>query len=418
MASELRTIGARELCLDLLRRWCSGRDFADEILHTGLASSSLGGPDRGLVTELFYGMLRHLTRLDRVIDGLVEVRIDHRTRDVLRLGLYQILQLRMPPHAAVNETVALAGRARGLVNAILRRTLREIDDIEADLAEEPLSVRMSHPEFLVKRWIAQHGTANTEALCAWNNVPAEIIVRANTLRTTREFLLEQDPTAKPHPFHLQSLIVERIPSAWLSDGLCYVQDPSTLSACDLLAPQPGESILDACAAPGGKTAYLAALMNNTGRIAACDMGLKRIDRLMENLMRLGVENAQPIHIDWLGEERAPFEKEMFDRILVDAPCSNTGVLRRRVDARWRLEPADFIRMPVTQLALLDALEPFLKPRGSMVFSTCSLEPEENTGVVEKFIAKHPGFRVSEQRQTLPFRDDVDGAFAARLVKPG
>jgi len=198
-------------------------------------------------------------------------------------------------------------------------------------------------------------------------------------------------------------------------GLCYVQDPSTLLACDLLAPQPGEQVLDACAAPGGKTTYLAQLMSNEGRIAACDTSSHRLKRLEENLERLGATCVEVVKCNWL-EPDPPFEPGSFDRILLDAPCSNTGVIRRRVDVRWRLAADDFPRMQEKQFTILRNLVPLLKKGGTIVYSTCSLEPEENEKLTARVTAEIPELRFVESRQTLPYRDEIDGAFAAKFEK--
>jgi 16S rRNA (cytosine967-C5)-methyltransferase len=323
--------------------------------------------------------------------------------------------MRTAPHAAVNETVNLAGRARGLVNALLRRALREKDLLEQRVNQAGLSVAQSHPEFLLERWTRVFGEAATRALCEWNNQPAEVHVRANSLKTTVDELLRMAPDARPSPAHPLAIDVDQLPVDWIERGLCYVQDPSTLMACDLLAPLPGETVLDACAAPGGKTTYLAALMKNQGRIVACDLYESRVARLRENLGRLGVEIAEAIQHDCM-QAHGALDGRQFDRILLDAPCSNTGVIRRRVDVRWRLTDEDFIRMPAQQLALLKRTVTLLKPGGTLVYSTCSLEPEENDLLVEKALQQIPGLRLVEARRTLPFVDRVDGAFAAKLTK--
>jgi 16S rRNA (cytosine967-C5)-methyltransferase len=365
--------------------------------------------------ETFFGVLRNLSRLDFLIAQLRDGQIDPETRAVLRLGLYQIFHMRTPAHAAVNETVELSTRARGLVNAILRRALREQPELEAALAAAPLSVRTSHPEFLIDRWRTTYGDEATERLCAWDNEPAEVYVRANGLKVTVGELLRGTPDAVPSPAHPLMAKVRALPFSWIAHGLCYVQDPSTLVACDLLAPQPGERVLDACAAPGGKTSYLAQLMRNEGRIVACDLYESRVERLRENLQRLGVRNAQILVHDCM-KAGAPLEPDSFDRILVDAPCSNTGVLRRRVDVRWRLTDEDFIRRPAQQLALVRRTATLLRPGGTLVYSTCSLEPEENDRLVEQALAAVPGLRFIESRRTLPFVDAVDGAFAAKFTR--
>jgi 16S rRNA (cytosine967-C5)-methyltransferase len=325
--------------------------------------------------------------------------------------------MRTAAHAAVNESVELGGRARGLINAILRRALREKEELEADLAAADPAIRMSHPEFLIERWVADFGSEATQLLCTWNNEPADVHVRANTLRVTTGELLRSCPRAQPSPIHPLAIKVDHLPPSWIAMGLCYVQDPSTLVSCDLLDPQPGETVLDACAAPGGKTTYLAQLMRDEGQIVACDLYDSRVARLRENLKRLGVTIAKAIRHDCM-QAGAPLMPASFDRILVDAPCSNTGVIRRRVDVRWRLTEEDFIRMPAQQLALLRRTATLLKPGGTLVYSTCSLEPEENDRLVEKAAAEIPGLRFIESRRTLPFVDRIDGAFAAKFVREG
>ena len=408
----------RTACIEALSRWENGQEFADSILHRSLAAARFGTLDRALFTETFYGVIRNKRLLDFIISRLRDGEIDAPTRQVLRLGIYQLVRMRVPHHAVVNETVELAGRARGLVNAILRRCIRDESALLADVEAAPMAVRFSHPDLLVERWSENFGKEKTRTLCEWNNQPAEVFVRANTLKVTRGELLRVS-AAEPLESHSLLLRVRKLPLPWIMDGLCYVQDPSTLAACELLAPQPGERVLDACAAPGGKTSYLAALMQNEGRITACDASEKRLARLRENLARLGVQNTEARRVDWLAESAADvFENESFDRILLDAPCSNTGVIRRRVDVRWRLTRDDFSRMQKTQMALLLAVTPLLKSGGSLVYSTCSLEPEENEKLVALAAREIPSLSFVGSRATLPFRDNADGAFAALFEKHG
>ena len=405
----------RQSCISALLEWENGKYFSDEILHTSLEKEPLDPRDRAFFMEMFFGVLRNLSQLDFVIGRLRDGKVDPETKAILRLGLYQIFHMRTAAHAAVNETVDLAGRSRGLVNAILRRALREKDALEAALVSAGPSVAMSHPEFLLTRWEATYGPEATHQLCAWNNEPAEVHVRANELRISAADLLRTSDEAEPSPFHPLAIKVKHLPPRWIAEGLCYVQDPSTLVACDLLAPQPGETVLDACAAPGGKTTYLAQLMRNEGLLMACDLYASRVARLRENIKRLGVTIAKAIQHDCM-QAGPPLEPASFDRILVDAPCSNTGVLRRRVDVRWRLTEEDFLRMPAQQLALVKRTATLLKSGGTLVYSTCSLESEENDQVVEQALATVPGLRFLESRRTLPFIDGVDGSFAAKFTR--
>lgn len=406
---------ARHACVCALLEWEKGRAYSDEILHSTLDAAPMTPLDRAFFMETFFGVLRNLSRLDFLIGHLRDEDLDTRTRAVLRLGLYQIFHMRTPPHAAVNETVSLGGRARGLINAILRRALREREMLDAELAGAQPSIQTSHPDFLIARWERQFGPAAMRELCAWNNEPAEVHVRANGLKVTVGELLRTAPQAEVSPAHPLAIKVQQLPFTWIMHGLCYVQDPSTLMACELLDPQPGETVLDACAAPGGKTTYLAELMHNHGRIVACDIYESRITRLKENLTRMGVNIAEPIQHDCM-EADGTLSDGTFDRVLVDAPCSNTGVIRRRVDVRWRLTEEDFIRMPPQQLALLKRTVTLLKRGGTLVYSTCSLEPEENEQLVEQALAALPDLSFIESRRTLPFVDRIDGAFAAKFVK--
>jgi 16S rRNA (cytosine967-C5)-methyltransferase len=213
-------------------------------------------------------------------------------------------------------------------------------------------------------------------------------------------------------FHVRSL-----PGEALDHGLCYAQDPVTLLACDLLGARPGERILDACAAPGGKAAVLAEAMGGEGELVACDSVPARIEVLRANLARLGVPCATVVRHDWAaGGETVP--EGTFDRILLDAPCTNSGVLRRRIDARWRLEPSDFTRMAALQETILRALVPLLRPGGVLVYSTCSVDPEENGAVAGKIAGAIPGLELVTEETRLPFRDGTDGAYAARFERAG
>ncbi|MEI8343129.1 MAG: transcription antitermination factor NusB, partial [Verrucomicrobiota bacterium] len=278
----------RSVCILALKRWEEGTVFADDILHEAMATNEFALLDRAFLTEMFYGVLRNLSLLDFLIRELREGSLDDFTRQVLRLGLYQIFQMRIPHHAAVNETVNLAKQARGLVNALLRRSIRENEALHRRIQSAPLAVRVSHPDHLIRRWEKQFGPESAGRLCEWNNTPAEVFVRANGLKVSPGELLKASQDSEPHPAHSRVIKVKYIPYQWIVSGLCYVQDPSTLIACELLAPQPGERVLDACAAPGGKTSYLAQLMENRGEIVACDASKKRLERLDENLTRLGV----------------------------------------------------------------------------------------------------------------------------------
>jgi 16S rRNA (cytosine967-C5)-methyltransferase len=409
---------ARETALAALRLWRTEKGFADSIISGILANADLTLSDRAFALELFYGVLRNLTLLDFWIDCLRISRIESSVRDVLRLGVYQIFLLKTPEHAAVHETVAIAARKqRSIVNAVLRTAIRQRNELFEDANAQLLFVRTSHPQFLVERWQQHFGTEYTEKLCKWNNRPAPIYGRINRIKIDPETFLQWYPDSRALPSNPDFVEFNNLPTAALDSGQCYIQDPSTAMACQLLNPKPEEKILDACAAPGGKTTYLAQLMQNRGLIIACDRDRKRLQILKDNIGRLGTTIVRAIRHDWARDD--PPEEILsiapFDRVLLDAPCTNTGVMRRRIDVRWRLRPEDFSRMSNEQLTIARAVIGLLKPGGTLVYSTCSLEPEENEQVVRRLLAEPPAPGLEAEKESLPFRDGFDGAYAAKIL---
>jgi 16S rRNA (cytosine967-C5)-methyltransferase len=410
---------ARRAALTALRIWGTQKRFADSIIAALLAETEMMAQDRAFAVELFYGVLRNLMLLDFWILDLRPSAVDVDLRDILRLGLYQLFILETSEHAAVYETVELAQeRHRALINGVLRAAARRKEDLRKQANAQPIGIRTSHPNFLVTRWEADFGREAAEALCAWNNRPPPIYARVNRLRIDPESFRQAYPNSRPVSTKPNFVKVDSLPTDALESGHCYIQDPSTALACELLDPKPGERILDACAAPGGKTSYLAELMKNRGTIVACDRDPERIEVLEKNLGRLGVEIVRVFRHDWT---EGRIQEEMatavpFDRVLIDAPCSNTGVMRRRVDARWRLTPADFSRMQKRQIEIVRAIVSLLKPGGVLVYSTCSLEPEENEKAMQQILADLPMLQPKEEKRSLPFRDYFDGAFATRLIR--
>lgn len=413
---------------DLLCKWERGAAGADDLLHAALQKTALAARDRALVTELFYGCLRQHAALDWLLAQKAERKPQPEIAALARLGLYQLFFLdRVPAHAAVNSTVELAkqassGRLGGFLNGLLRNAQRDRAALASALQRQPLAIRCSHPDWLVTRWLPRYGEADTRALLEWNNRPPKLFARVNTLRTTADALLAKWHSAsieaeltKITPLALSMIEVraaespERLPG--FTEGEFYIQDPSTLLAVEMLGAQPGERVLDACAAPGGKTTCLAQLMQDRGEIVAEDSSAERLKQVVVNCSRLGVANVT------VRQARSGDATETwFDRVLVDAPCSNTGVLRRRVDARWRLRADDITRLAAEQLALLRIAARRVKRGGVLVYSTCSLEPEENRGVVDTFTAASAEFALERCVEMFPPRDGVDGAFAARLVR--
>src|SRR5215831_9958678 len=415
--------------------------FTENLLESSLNRANLSPSDRGLCQELVYGVARWQATLDWLIDRKSRTHPPKPPlRDILRLGLYQIFWLdRIPNHAAVHETVELARHFRlsaqtGFINAVLRGYLREADatrKLLADLKTSQLHLGYSHPEWLVQRWADRWGAEQTRALLEWNNTPPKTFARANLLKTEpgkllaqwREENVEYDFVRRDwFPENLVFELKSHPPLPGLpsfQQGLFYVQDPSTLLAVHTLDPKPGERILDLCAAPGGKLTYIAQIVRNEARLIARDISPERLKFIQENCSRLAitcVQLASPNHslIESLAQPLAAFSP--FDRILLDAPCSNTGVMRRRVDLRWRLEPSEITRLSKLQFDLLTQAATLLKSSGTVIYSTCSLEAEENEAVVTQFLRSNPAFALGSQRSLLPFADSTDGAYVARLFR--
>jgi 16S rRNA (cytosine967-C5)-methyltransferase len=300
-----------------------------------------------------------------------------------------------------------------LINAVLRAAQRRTNELREKADAQPLSIRFSHPDFLIARWSENFGEEAAAAMAELNNHPAPVYLRINCLKIRPEEFFGDHPQYKPIPKSPDFFQANRLPSDALCTGLVYAQDPSTTVACDMLDPQPNERILDACAAPGGKTSLLAQRMTNRGAILACDRDNERLKTLRQNLDRLGVAIAEVKKIDWTAASSEKMTDE-FDRILLDAACSNTGVARRRVDVRWRLRPDDFARMQKRQLTIARKVVTSLKPGGVLVYSTCSLEPEENEQVVAELLNEFKDMQLLEQKIVTPFADGFDGAFAAKL----
>jgi 16S rRNA (cytosine967-C5)-methyltransferase len=424
----------REIASQVLRRR-QGGDFIEDRLEAALEHERLSAPDRGLCQELVYGVVRWQVTLDWLIARKTQGRTQKPLlQTLLRMGLYQIFWLdRIPSHAAVHETVEQAKQAgfgpqAGFVNALLRGYVREFEATKGlleDLKRDQPHLGYSHPEWLAARWQKLWGPQQASALMAWNNTPPKTYARVNLLKTDaakllprwREENVEYDFVR--HDWFEENLVFElkshpplsHLPS--FQQGLFYVQDPSTLLAVQELGPKPGEVLLDLCAAPGGKLTIMAQLMRNEGRVIANDLSPERLRLAEENCARLGVTCVRTALPPALDTEFAL----LYDRVLVDAPCSNTGVMRRRVDLRWRIRPEELQRLRAMQVELLGRVTTTLLKRGGvLVYSTCSLEPEENREVVGQFLSGHKEFKLAHERELLPFVDKVDGAYVARLIR--
>ncbi len=483
------TANPRRAAFDILLRIEKERSYADILIDRELSLGSLKGPDRGLLTELVYGVLRRQGTLDHIISHCSTQRLDRLERAVhllLRLGLYQAFFLdRVPVSAAVNETVKLAHtlvpRAAGFINAVLRRADRERNAIPyPDRDADPagfISAKYSTPTWIAADWIEQLGVEEAESLAQVMLAHPPFTVRVNTLKTGREELRSRLATegvtaeiARYSPFalHLSGPIQLGMLRSF-SEGLFTVQDESSQMAAILLAPQPGEQVLDLCAAPGGKTTHLAQLMDNRGAIFACDAAPRKLELVEETAARLGITIITTASLnaarrlppmvkpltdshskgDQGGEEKATqanrtvlrgasdeasadirMKADRFDRILVDAPCSGLGVLRRNPEGKWWKSRQNVAELVSIQKAILRNAANCLAESGTLLYATCSTTREENEAVINDFLSLRPDFMLEDLREIFPdyaglftdrgyfrswpHRHGMDGFFAARL----
>lgn len=445
------TTSPRQAAYLTLLRIEKERSYADILIDQELQEGGLTGPDRGLYTELVYGTLRRQGTLDHIMSQFSNTPLGKLERSVillLRLGLYQMFFLdRIPVSAAVNETVNLAKqystRSAGFINAVLRSADRGRDTVSyPDPDKEPaawLAAKHSQPLWIVEGWLEQLGFAEATELAAAMSAPPPFTIRANKLKTSRDALIKtlqaEGVVAVPCDYAPNGLTVtSSISLAGLksfSEGLFAVQDEASQLAALLLSPQPGDAILDLCAAPGGKATYLAELTGDNCTLTACDRNPRKLALIREVVERLGIKNISVTLLD----ATKPLEKlgkGMFDRILIDAPCSGLGVIHRNPEGKWWKEPSDPMRLAITQRAILANAAARLKPGGVMVYSTCSTSLEENEQVIDNFLKQHPDFVIEPVSKIVPqtlamqteqgfFRSwlhkhGMDGFFAARLIK--
>jgi 16S rRNA (cytosine967-C5)-methyltransferase len=445
-----RATPAREIALDVLRKVRYGR-FAENALSDRLRRENMSPEDRGLATELVYGVLRWRDRLDAIIRRCMDRpnrKVQSDVREILRIALYQIVLLDRVPHWAAVDQAAVQTRSRcgdhavGFVNAVLRNALRNLRAVDPEPDPEAYATYFSHPQWLTRRWLEEYGPELTFKILKWNNTPAPLDLRVNTLKTRVESVVEF--------FERQGIQVRLIPglvdALRISSLTCYVADLDGYaqgwftvqgSVSQMIAPLlravPGERILDACAAPGGKTAHLAALVGNRAQIIATDADARRIELTRKNLDRLGVQCAETLTGDVASPEFISRLGE-FDHVLVDAPCSNLGVLRHNPEIRYRLGPEGPAECAAIQLRMLVATAAAVKPGGTLLYSVCTTTHEETRGVTQEFLRRAPEFSLepidpqevpssefidsSGFFTTFPPRGDepLDGFFAARFLR--
>jgi 16S rRNA (cytosine967-C5)-methyltransferase len=429
----------------VLSRVESGQAFANVLLYHDLADAHLSPADAGLATELVYGTLRYLSRLDWTLAGAVRspvAELPPRIRAILRAAVYQLVFLhRVPARAVVHEAVELAKRhghagTTALVNAVLRRIAAQGERPVPDGGDPAgrLALMESHPRWLVDRWLLRYGPDDTLALCRANNTPAPISARVNRLRAAPEAVVRDLASAGvttratwlPEGLWLDGPFDAR--HRLVASGVLTMQDLGAMVVTHLLDPQPGETIIDACAAPGGKTTHIAERIGDSGRVIACDVHPGKLEALQRRVDGMGLRCVQVVNCDarTLGE----IYPQAADRVLVDAPCTGLGVVRRRPEIKWRIQPEDGAAMAVRQRAILHGAAAAVRPGGMLLYSVCSTEPEEGPMVVEQFLAQHPDFvrdpdlplpagltagdGAAGAVTLLPHRHGTDGFFIARM----
>ncbi|MGH7334908.1 MAG: 16S rRNA (cytosine(967)-C(5))-methyltransferase RsmB [Candidatus Rokuibacteriota bacterium] len=436
---------ARALAIHVLERVARDGAFADLALDAALARQRLTVRDTALATELTYGTLRWQRYLDWVLTPHSRrplESLEPRVLAALRAAAYQIVFLeRIPSFAAVNDAVSLAGTKPGIagfINAVLRafarRGTREREPPAPPDPVEALAVRCSFPTWLAARWVARYGSEDARALMLALNERPPLTVRTNTLRLSRDELarrlnVEEERTSTPTPYAPEGLVVDHgggPPASWrvFADGTCAVQDEASMLVAHLIEAAPGDTVADVCAAPGTKTTHLAQLMADRGRILAFDRAPSRLERVSQGAARLGVTIVETR--PGIVESLAPEYASSCDAVLVDAPCSNLGVLRRQPEVKWRRQPQELGRSATEQRAILRAAATMVRPGGRLVYATCSLEPEENEDVVRELLTVRADFTIDPPPsfpipldapgvlRCLPHRHGTDGFTAIRV----
>jgi len=448
-----RRKSAREVALDVLIAVETRHAYSNLALDHALDEADLSPRDRGLATELVYGTVQRRNTLDWLLDSLLKKGVDSLqpwVRQLLRMGVYQLVYLdRIPARAAVHETVEIAKKRghrgiSGLVNGVLRALLRQPSVPEPPSSMptvERLAITTSHPEWLVRRMMDVYGEQTATAILEANNRPPAAGLRVNRLKTDRDTVLKRlkaarpEATVEPSPVSAQAIRYRgggspaRLPG--FEEGHFTIQDEASMLVAKVVAPRPGWRGLDACAAPGGKTTHLAELMSNRGHILACDIHSHKVDLIRDHAARLGISIIEARQAD----VRKLDASQSFDFVLLDAPCSGLGVIRRKPDIKWSKEAENIAPLIALQRELLDAVGRMVRPGGVLVYSTCTLEPRENEEQVRSFLARHPAFRADEQLprllpetvveqcwvekgmvRLLPHQLDTDGFFIARMIK--
>jgi 16S rRNA (cytosine967-C5)-methyltransferase len=454
MKAESQQTRARELALQILNKIEQHDAYSNLVLNEVLQRNQLDAREVALVTELVYGTMQRLNTIDIVLQQYVSkdlTKLQPWVRNLLRLSAYQFFFLdRIPSHAIVHEAVNIAKKnghsgISGLVNAVLRKVAARtgFPDIPSGLSlVEQIAFRYSHPSWLIQRWMSQYGQQLTEQMATVNLLPPRISIRANRLLNTREQLLEEinasGRIATPSHLSAEGIIVgsggNMAHSKWYINGQCTIQDESSMLVAAAMNPLPGMRVLDCCAAPGGKSTHLAEWMNDEGSIIACDIHPHKIEMMKQNATRLGIKCIETMCID-AAQLRHHFADHSFDCILLDVPCSGLGVIRRKPDLKWTKSEKEIKSLIQLQRDILSTTHALLKPGGALIYSTCTVNHEENEEQIHWFLKKHDSFRLDPPSSSaiaphifercsneagmisiLPQHFGSDGFFIARLRK--
>jgi len=434
---------ARSAALTFLEKCRRADAWSDAVLGSVMDSADLSGRDRGLCTAICYGVMQNSILLDHAISEYSSVKVNKlepKVLDILRISAYQLMFMdRIPASAAVNEAVKLSkklgyARASGLVNAVLRKisaNKEKLSEPKADDELERLSIKYSHPRELVEYFASMLGTEQTEKLLKCHNASVPITLQVNSIKTDRESLLarfaEKDIEARPHDYLPGCIVLENTGAVsalpGFAEGEFYVQDCAAFMAVMAGEPKAGERVLDVCSAPGGKSFAAAVLAGGEVDIISCDIHENKLKRIRDSALRLGIKNLNTLCAD--GRKfRCEFEAA-FDLVIADVPCSGLGVIRKKPDIRYK-NMSDFEALPSIQLDILKNAARYVKAGGRLIYSTCTLRPEENFAVAEAFLAENdcfasedfhlPGVGASEKGmlQLWPHRHGTDGFFIAKL----
>lgn len=454
--SQYKTVysDARSCAVKILCRCERTDSYLDKLIDTELRNSTLNDFDKSLLNEISHGVIRWLRRLDWFLNGFYRGQYEKclpEVKNAMRVALYQILFLnRIPYSAAVNEAVEFIKRTHGekhagVVNGLLRTIIRTLDNLVWPTREidevNYLGMVQSHPNWMVRRWISRFGFDEAQTLCEENNRRPYICLRVNKQRISPDEItnylggknIQFRKTNYIDYFYTIKIMSKIYADEFFKKGYFTIQDESAGLVSHLVDPKENDLILDVCAAPGGKTSHMSEIMNNRGKIIAVDKYLSRVEIMKDNLDRLGVTNTVSLHDDILNPESTILKNDIVnkvDKVLVDAPCSGLGVLSKKPDIKWKRELDDIYKLQKLQLDILENTIKYLKPGGALIYSTCTIEKEENNDVVEMFLNRNKSFKVDNARnyipenvvnedgfvETFPHIHHIDGGFCVRLIK--